>query len=96
MNPETNRIPWWSYLPNFPKPAIVALMILADLVIPGAWFYNYHWGIHHDALQNGDLNWTNAIINPNPMDSYAAILALFQLNFEVLYMIFTKRRNLHE
>ena len=84
MKPNEDKPPWWSYVPDFPKPAILLLALLTDLVLPGTWLFNHY---------SRDLDWLQAIINQNPMANLAAILALFQLNFEVVYMFLTKRRN---
>ena len=93
MNPESDR-PWWSWAPNFPKPAIIAIALAVDLIIGGTWFY----GI----FMRGEATFSNpspvgdVIINANPMANVATALALIQLNLEVIYMILTKRRNLYE
>ena len=93
MNPESDR-PWWSWAPNFPKPAIIAIALAVDLIIGGTWFY----GI----FMRGEATFSNpspvgdVIINPNPMANVATALALIQLNLEVIYMILTMRRNLYE
>ena len=93
MNPEPDK-PWWSWAPNFPKPAIIVLALAVDLIIGGTWFY----GI----FMRGDATFSNpspvwdVIINANPMANVVTALALIQLNLEVIYMILTKRRNLYE
>ena len=93
MIPESDR-PWWSWAPNFPKPAIIAIALAVDLIIGGTWFY----GI----FMRGEATFSNpspvgdVIINVNPMANVATALALIQLNLEVIYMILTKRRNLYE
>ena len=93
MEPESQP-PWWSWAPNFPKPAIIALAIVVDLVIGGTWLYGIFF--RGDATPyNPNYVW-DVIINANPMANLATVLGLLQLNAEVIYMFLTKRRNLWE
>ena len=94
MKQPESKPTWWAYASNFPKPAILLLALLTDLVIPGTWLHNYCCDPLSSNIKNHDMLWTNIFINP--MASLTAILALFQLNFEVVYMFLTKRRNLYE
>ena len=93
MNPESDR-PWWSWAPNFPKPAIIAIALAVDLIIGGTWFYGIF--IRDAATFSNPSPVGDVIINANPMANVATALALIQLNLEVIYMILTKRRNLYE
>ena len=93
MNPESDR-PWWSWAPNFPKPAIIAIALAVDLIIGGTWFYGIF--IREAATFSSPSPVGDVIINVNPMANVATALALIQLNLEVIYMILTKRRNLYE
>ena len=93
MNPEPDR-PWWSWAPNFPKPAIIAIALAVDLIIGGTWFYGIF--IRDAATFSNPSPVGDVIINVNPMANVATALALIQLNLEVIYMILTKRRNLYE
>ena len=90
MEPESQR-PWWSWAPNFPKPAIIALAVATDLVIGGTWLYGIFF--RGDATPYNPRPALDVIINANPMANLVAALALLQLNAEVIYMILTKRRN---
>ena len=93
MNPESDR-PWWSWAPNFPKPAIIAIALAVDLIIGGTWFYGIF--IREAATFSSPNPAGDVIINANPMANVATALTLIQLNLEVIYMILTKRRNLYE
>ena len=93
MEPESQR-PWWSWAPNFPKPAIIALAIIVNLTIIGAWLYGIFF--RGAATPYNPSPALDVIINANPMANLAAVLGLLQLNAEVIYMILTKRRNLWE
>ena len=93
MEPESHR-PWWSWAPNFPKPAIIALTVATDLVIGGTWLYGIFF--RGDATPYNPSPVLDVIINANPMANLVAALALLQLNAEVIYMILTKRRNYWE
>ena len=93
MNPESDR-PWWSWAPNFPKPAIIVLALAVDLIIGGTWFYGIF--IRDAATFSSPSPVGDVIINANPMANVVTALALTQLNLEVIYMILTKRRNLYE
>ena len=93
MEPESQR-PWWSWAPNFPKPAIIALAVATDLVIGGTWLYGIFF--RGDATPYNPSPVLDVIINANPMANLVAVLALLQLNAEVIYMILTKRRNYWE
>ena len=93
MNPESDR-PWWSWAPNFPKPAIIAIALAVDLIIGGTWFYGIF--MREAATFSSPSPVGDVIINPNPMANVATALALIQLNLEVIYMILTMRRNLYE
>ena len=93
MNPESDR-PWWSWAPNFPKPAIIVLALAVDLIIGGTWFYGIF--IRDAATFSSPSPVGDVIINANPMANVVTALALIQLNLEVIYMILTKRRNLYE
>ena len=93
MNPESDR-PWWSWAPNFPKPAIIAIALAVDLIIGGTWFYGIF--MRGEATFSSPSPVGDVIINVNPMANVATALALIQLNLEVIYMILTKRRNLYE
>jgi len=93
MNPEPDK-PWWSWAPNFPKPAIIAIALAVDLIIGGTWFYGIF--IRGEATFSNPSPVGDVIINANPMANVATALALIQLNLEVIYMILTKRRNLYE
>ncbi len=93
MNPESDR-PWWSWAPNFPKPAIIVLALAVDLIIGGTWFYGIF--IRDAATFSNPSPVGDVIINANPMANVVTALALIQLNLEVIYMILTKRRNLYE
>ena len=93
MEPESHR-PWWSWAPNFPKPAIIALAVATDLVIGGTWLYGIFF--RGDATPYNPSPVLDVIINANPMANLVAVLALLQLNTEVIYMILTKRRNYWE
>lgn len=84
---------WWSWMPSIPKPAIIFLALLTNLVIAGTWAYQYCCGPLAIDIRQGILHWTNILVNPNPMANLAAILALSQLNIEVLYMFLTMKRN---
>ena len=93
MEPESQP-PWWSWAPNFPKPAIIALAVIVNLVIGGTWLYGIFF--RGDATPyNPNYVW-DVIINANPMANLATVLGLLQLNAEVIYMFLTKRRNLWE
>ena len=93
MNPESDR-PWWSWAPNFPKPAIIVLALAVDLIIGGTWFYGIF--IRDAATFSNPSPVGDVIINANPMANVVTALALIQLNLEVIYMILTMRRNLYE
>ncbi len=93
MIPESAR-PWWSWAPNFPKPAIIAIALAVDLIIGGTWFYGIF--IRDAATFGSPSPVGDVIINANPMANVVTALALIQLNLEVIYMILTKRRNLYE
>ena len=93
MIPESDR-PWWSWAPNFPKPAIIAIALAVDLIIGGTWFYGIF--IRDAATFSSPGPVGDVIINVNPMANVATALALIQLNLEVIYMILTMRRNLYE
>ena len=93
MNPESDR-PWWSWAPNFPKPAIIVLALAVDLIIGGTWFYGIF--IRDAATFSSPSPVGDVIINANPMANVVTALALIQLNLEVIYMILTMRRNLYE
>ena len=93
MIPESDR-PWWSWAPNFPKPAIIVLALAVDLIIGGTWFYGIF--IRDAATFSSPSPVGDVIINANPMANVVTALALIQLNLEVIYMILTKRRNLYE
>ena len=93
MIPESDR-PWWSWAPNFPKPAIIVLALAVDLIIGGTWFYGIF--MRGDATFSSPSPVGDVIINANPMANVVTALALIQLNLEVIYMILTKRRNLYE
>ena len=93
MNPEPDK-PWWSWAPNFPKPAIIILALAVDLIIGGTWFYGIF--IRDAATFSSPSPAGDVIINANPMANVATALTLIQLNLEVIYMILTKRRNLYE
>ena len=93
MNPESDR-PWWSWAPNFPKPAIIVLALAVDLIIGGTWFYGIF--IRGDATFSSPSPVGDVIINADPMANVVTALALIQLNLEVIYMILTMRRNLYE
>ena len=90
MEPESQR-PWWSWAPNFPKPAIIALAVATDLVIGGTWLYGIFF--RGEATPYNPSPALDVIINADPMANLVAVLALLQLNAEVIYMILTKRRN---
>lgn len=92
MSQDESKARWWSYVPDFPKPAILLLAFLVDTVILGTYWHNYCCGPFADKIMNGTIQWNAAIINVNPMANVAAILALAQLNTEVGYMILTKKR----
>lgn len=93
MKPESRR-PAGSYAPNLPKPALFGLAALADLVLPGAWAYSIFRRGEASFVQPSP--WLDIIINEDPIKNIAIILALFQLNYEAIYMFLTKRRNQHE
>ena len=93
MIPESDR-PWWSWAPNFPKPAIIVLALAVDLIIGGTWFYGIF--IRDAATFSNPSPVGDVIINANPMANVVTALALIQLNLEVIYMILTMRRNLYE
>ena len=93
MNPESDK-PWWSWAPNFPKPAIIVLAMAVDLIIGGTWFYGIF--IRDAATFSSPSPVGDVIINADPMANVVTALALIQLNLEVIYMILTKRRNLYE
>ena len=93
MIPEPDK-PWWSWAPNFPKPAIIAIALAVDLIIGGTWFYGIF--IRDAATFSNPSPVGDVIINANPMANVATALTLIQLNLEVIYMILTKRRNLYE
>ena len=93
MNPESDR-PWWSWAPNFPKPAIIVLALAVDLINGGTWFYGIF--IRGDATFSSPSPVGDVIINADPMANVVTALALIQLNLEVIYMILTMRRNLYE
>ena len=93
MNPEPDK-PWWSWAPNFPKPAIIILALAVDLIIGGTWFYGIF--MRGESTFSSPNPVGDVIINVNPMANVATALALIQLNLEVIYMILTMRRNLYE
>lgn len=90
MEPES-QTPWWSWAPNFPKPAIIALAVIADLTIGGTWLYGIFFRGTATLYQPNPA--LDVIINANPMANLATALAIIQLNAEVIYMFLTKRRN---
>ena len=73
MNPESDR-PWWSWAPNFPKPAIIVLALAVDLIIGGTWFYGIF--IRGEATFSSPSPVGDVIINANPMANVVTALAL--------------------
>lgn len=83
--------PPWSWAPNMPKPLIVALALLVDIIAGGTWYYHYNFVVSQDLTFIHRLLQT--LVNPSPAPNLATVLALFQFNLEVPYMILTRKRN---
>ena len=90
MEPEAPK-PWWSWAPNFPKPAIIAMALAANLVIAGTWLYGIFVRGGAD-LYNPNPVW-DVLVNANLAANLTVIMVAIQLNYEVLPMILTSKRN---
>ena len=87
MNEDEKR-PWFSWAPNMPRAAILAL--LADLNFLGGWWFNQGPPAN---LSQSLTNLTDELFAGPPIARFTGMAVLLQLNIDAIYMILTMRRN---
>ena len=88
--PEEQPGNWWSWAPRFPKWAIVGAALIFNLVAAETIAINL---ITAETKPDGFLQITALIQTPGIIANFLALIIGIQLNFEVIYMILTKKAN---
>lgn len=90
----TNKEPehWWSWAPSFPRKAVIAVAILFDLVTAATIALNAttQWTSSDHILL---VKVTQTFLTPAIIANFLGLLVGLQLNFEVVHMILSKKRN---
>lgn len=83
---------WWSWAPSFPRKATIAVAILFDLVTAATITLN---AATQDTSSDHILlvKVSQTFLTPAIIANFLGLLAGFQLNFEVIHMILSKKRN---
>ena len=95
--PRQTETTWQDWIPDLPKPSILLIAPLLEIIIFGAWTHNYCCGPSSIEPHHGLYSrWISIVFAADPFSNALTAIILFFANYEVFYMIFTKKRHMTE